>query len=235
MLQGASRLLEEALKLEPDNASIYFELGFCHHGLEQFPKAINYYTAALKLGYLRKFVVLGNRAVCLLESDKIDEALQDANSSLQSSPHYPLALKTRACAFKQLQQPDRAYSDYTTIIENAQSVLDQAEAYFKRATVFGNLDEPDIDAALNLDPTNAEYMQHKAAILLNRQDTRGAIDLVSQWLADNETHVDSAQMYAFRGDLYDLIGDRDASERDYEMAAEIERSTAELDMDSSVP
>ena len=73
----ASQLLEVALPLAPNDASIHFELGFCYHGLEQFSKAIECYTTALELNYHRTFVLLANRANCLFRNNNIPEALQD--------------------------------------------------------------------------------------------------------------------------------------------------------------
>jgi tetratricopeptide (TPR) repeat protein len=226
--QCASKLLEEAAQLEPSNASIYFELGFCYHGLGQFSEAIDCYTRALNLDYLRTFVVLANRADCFSRIDKIDEALKDANASLQLCPQYATALRVRACLFQVAGNPDAAYNDYTAIIEHATCARVKAETYCSRAFCYGDVDEADIDRAQILDPENVDLVQYKACALVARGNVHEAIDHITRWLACNEAHKHASCMYAFRGDLHQLINNWDASTRDLETAEEIERASADL-------
>ena len=232
--QHASQLLEAALLLEPNDASIHFELGFCYHGLQHFSKAIKCYTTALELNYHRAFVVLANRANCLFRNERIDEALDDLKNSLAISPHYELALRTRAFVNLHLGNSHAAYQDYTTIIEHATDAKVKSDALCNRAFCYGDMDEDDIEMARAIDPTNLELVQYKASALVNSGNLREAISHVTQWMESNKTHKDRACQYAFRGELHAITGDWDAGIRDYETAIEIVRTTpaAHLDNDA---
>jgi tetratricopeptide (TPR) repeat protein len=61
---NASKLFEQALRSEPNDATIHFDPGFCYQGLEEYSKATNCYTTALRLNYPRVYIALANRADC---------------------------------------------------------------------------------------------------------------------------------------------------------------------------
>ena len=217
----ASELLEEALRLEPNDATIHFELGFCYQGLREFAKAIDCYAAALRLNYTRAFVALANRADCWYHSNKMEEALEDLTASLLICPHYPLALRIRAIVNEHLGDSHAAHKDYTTIIETATDPKVQSDAYCDRAVCFGDVDVDDIEQAHRIYPNDLKPVQFKASALVNDGRVDEAITYVSEWMAGTTANADRASQYAFRGELYSIIRDWKASIRDYEKAIEL--------------
>jgi len=111
-----------------------------------------------------------------------------------------------------------AYQDYTTIIEHATDAKVKSDAYSSRAFCYGFMDEDDIERARAVDPTNFEPVQCKAKALVGDGRVAAAIDHVTQWMASNETHKDLARHCVFRGELYAIVFDWEASTRDYEQA-----------------
>ena len=217
----ASEMFEAARMLAPTDASIYFELGFCYHGLRKFWQAIDFYGTAIELNYPRRFVVLANRGQCLFYADQLHEALRDLNASLEINPHYECALKTRACVHLQLGNPDAAHQDYTVVIEHATEPGVRAKAYFNRAFCYDDDDEDDIELAFQEDPSNLEIQQYKAAVLMDKGCVPEAIAEVSTWLDSNQDHTNRAGMYTFRAELHGAILDWQASTWDYQTAIDL--------------
>ena len=184
---GASQLLEEALLLEPDNATVHFEVGFCYHGLHQYDKAIAHYTAALELGYLRTFVLLANRADCRFQTHDLRDGLRDVDASLALNPRYSLALRVRASMRKQQGDHEAAYADYTAAILHSTTAPVKAESYVSRALCWEPADEADLDRALALDPANPDAVFWKTVALAERGQVPEAIEHISRWLTRNQS------------------------------------------------
>ena len=139
------------------------------------------------------------------------------------NPFYYLALRTRGFVNKHLGNPKAAHKDYTTIIEHSGDAKVKADAYCNRAFCCAEIDEDDMVKAQALDPTNVEILQYRASALVNKHNIPDAIQLIMLWLAANAAHKDLACRLAFCGNLHHLGGDWEASVRDYDTAAEIER------------
>ena len=149
---AASKLLEAAILLTTTDACLYFDLAYCYHGLSQYRKAIDCYTAALELNHPRSFVALKNRAECLYNSGMMEEALQDLKACLEICPGFDPALKIQACVHTAMGQGHRAYEYWTTIIEKARGRQAKCEAYYWRAFCIGDVDTDDIEEAGRIDP-----------------------------------------------------------------------------------
>ena len=224
--QHASELLEHAALLDPSNAAMDFELGFCYQGTGQPSKAIDCYTSALGLNYARSFVVLSNRAECFIQNGMLDKAMEDLAVSLQICPDSPLALRTRAHLYNAMGNPYAAYEDYTTIINTVKDAKVQSDAYCDRAFCYGNMDAADIEQAHVLNPADLKVVQFKAFVLVNNGNVHEAINFVTEWMAHNGSSQDRACELAFRGELYALLSDWDAAILDYQRAIEIEQASS---------
>ena len=222
---NASKLLEQALQSEPNDATIHFELGFCYQGLEEYSKAIDCYTTAIRLNYPRSFVALANRADCLYQIDKIDEALEDVAASLCICPLYPLALRIRATVHRHQGDPHAAYKDYTTIIETAPDTRAQCDAYCDRALCFGGVVEDDIDQARRVCPADMRSVQFKVEAIVFDGRIDDAIAYVTECIAGTNASAECADQHALRGELYSIKCDWYASIRDYETAISLTQST----------
>jgi len=216
----ASQLLERALELAPDDACLHFELGFCYHGMQEFVKAITSYTQALQLRYHRVFVLLANRANCLHWCGRLDEALRDLQQSLAISPHYELALRTRAHVYMDVGHLDAASEDFTSILQQCpnQDPRPLSNAYFHRALCRIPTDEADLTAAQRADPTNLDPVQHHTILLAQQHRIPEAVACLTAWIDANPESPDLVDQYVFRAELHEKEPNLDAAVADYERA-----------------
>eukprot|EP00667_Euglena_gracilis_P003253 EG_transcript_3263 len=214
----ASKLLEAALALAPHDPCIHFELGFCYHGMQEFVKAISSYSRALHLQYNRVFVLLANRANCLHWCGRMEDALQDLKRSLDISPHYELALRTRAHVFIDVGNMDAACDDLTNIIDHCADPRAVSNAYFHRALCRLPVDEADLDRARRVDPTNLDPVQHHASMLVQANRLPEAIAILTEWIEGNPNHPDLADQLIFRAEIYERGFELDSAIEDYKRA-----------------
>lgn len=97
--QRAISLYEEMLKLDPDYAPAYINLGTIHFHLKQFVRAEELYRAATKKdpGYILAFFDLGN---VLDELDRPDESIAAYQRAVELAPRYADAHYNLALAFE---------------------------------------------------------------------------------------------------------------------------------------
>eukprot|EP01012_Entosiphon_sulcatum_P050001 TRINITY_DN68751_c0_g1_i1.p1 TRINITY_DN68751_c0_g1~~TRINITY_DN68751_c0_g1_i1.p1 ORF type:complete len:395 (+),score=74.15 TRINITY_DN68751_c0_g1_i1:70-1254(+) len=215
----ASRVLRRAVKLSPLDPALYFELGFCFHGQQEYESAIAAYTTCIELNYRRVFVAYANRANCYFQFNRVPEALDDLTKSLSICPGYELALATRAFVYLNSNQFDAAYADYTTIIDTSSDPSIVSDAYFNRA--FARSDdvlEEDIRAAKEIDPSNPDPPRYFAGVLLNSDRVHEAVDEINSWVDANPNHPDMPRQLAFRAEMHCANADLDAAVADYAAA-----------------
>jgi tetratricopeptide (TPR) repeat protein len=211
---NASKLLEKALRSEPNDATIHFDLGYCYQGLEEYSKAIDCYTTALRLNYPRAYRALANRADCWGHINKIDKALEDLTASLHICPRDPVALRIQANVHAHQGNAHAAYKDYTTIIETAPDAWVRSDAYCDRALCFGGVVEDDIDQARRVCPADRRPVQITVDAMVSEGHVDEAIAYVTEWVAGADASEEFADQYALRGELYSIQCEWDASIRD---------------------
>lgn len=130
-LGKALYLLDKIIKKNPNDSYAYFLIGLTYHrkayrgmkkfktknaAIKDFKTAITYYDKADKLGF-RTAQLYYHRGECLLNTDRLKEAMADLNRSLAINDKSDWVWATRAVAYRTNNEYDKAEADLKKAIE----------------------------------------------------------------------------------------------------------------------
>lgn len=120
--------LSNAIKLQPNEAVVYYNRGIAYENLGQYQPAIKDYNMAISLNpdYPEAFY---NRGTVYNEIGRYQQAVEDFNRAVVLQPDDAEAYHGRGFAYDKLGQYERAVEDYTKAI-NLQP--NYANAYINR-------------------------------------------------------------------------------------------------------
>ena len=78
---------ETAIRLSSDAFGVHSDLGAAWYQKKEYEKALGYYDTELEKGQ-KNHLLYFNRALCLEQMDKMDQALDDLNTSLGLEPNF---------------------------------------------------------------------------------------------------------------------------------------------------
>lgn len=141
----AIEYLNNAIKLQPDDAEAFYNRGVAYDNLGQFQMAISDYNQAIRLRphYAEAFC---NRGILYNATGQFQTAIADFNEAIHHNPDDAEAYLGRGFAYDQLNQSQRAIKEYSKVI-----VLkpDNAKAYNNRGADYlslGNIESGCYDA-----------------------------------------------------------------------------------------
>ena len=121
--ERAIKLIELAIRLEPNNYTYHHNKGNSQQALGQLDGAIESYSSALQL-HPNSQLSLYNRGVAYLESDKIPLAILDFTETIRLNPENSDAYFNLGNCHRYLNHPDSALVAYEKVIELAPTHLD---------------------------------------------------------------------------------------------------------------
>jgi tetratricopeptide (TPR) repeat protein len=130
--QKAIEYLNNAIKLQPDAADVYFIRATAYYDLGQPQLAIKDYNEAIRLkpDYASAYYHRGNAYASLRQYER---ASKDYNEAIRLEPNYAMAYYNRGNAYLKLGQPQRAIEDYNEAIHLEPNY---AMAYYNKACCF---------------------------------------------------------------------------------------------------
>jgi tetratricopeptide (TPR) repeat protein len=130
----------EVLKLEPFNASAYYNRGNVRYFRREFDLAVQDYTDALK--YRPGFAAAAmNRGVAFSNLDRLDEALIDLDKAADLDPSNPDVFFNRAVVHVKRGAMEKALNDYDKIVQLDGSNPDLAAARDRLKALLSRVDE----------------------------------------------------------------------------------------------
>ena len=171
-------ILNRAIKLDPDYADAYNNLGFSYDKLKQYDRAIQNYDKAIELN--PHFAVLySNRGVTYNKLNQYMKAIQDHDKSIELDPSYARAYGNRGNVYVDLKQYNKAIQDYDKAIELNPNLVG---VYFNRGGVYIKLKQyngaiQNYDKVIELDPDHAVAYNNRAVAY-------GILENISQACAD---------------------------------------------------
>lgn len=221
---GAIKLWNEELKLDPKNATAYYNIASAYELAKQPDKAIEGYTEAIRLDpadteshvsrariYAGRWYAAASKGQA--DNDDAEKMLADYNELVRLKPDAQ-SYTLRAAAYRSLKKFDKAIDDYGQMIQ-----LDpkSGEGYAYRGTAYiaeGSWDKAvaDFSQVIQLDPGNATAYQFRGQAYIQKGDYDKAIDDANSALKLNP---DNPEATAMRGNAYASKGLYDKAIEDY--------------------
>ncbi len=109
--EGALKLFDEAIELNPYADNLYHNRGGCYYTLKQYEKSIQDFSKALEL-YPNATWLYQSRGNCYKELNQYEKAIQDYSKIIELSPNYGLYYKMRGECYKGLGEKAKAKADF---------------------------------------------------------------------------------------------------------------------------
>lgn len=226
----------EAIRLDPDNASYYYNRGLTFWDNNGWDGAIKDFTEAIKLDP-KHVNAFRSRGLAWSYKREPDKAIADLTEVLRIEPNDEKAYYNRGQAwgmkiglvYKAGQQDEcrqKATNDYTQAIKlDPQFVA----AYAARAYTwnkYNDLDQPiaDMTECIKLQPKNFSYYEHRGYL----QSSRGKHDeAIQDYSMAVKLRPNNSEAYHRRGDERRKTGDFDEAIKDFTEAIRIDLKSGE--------
>jgi tetratricopeptide (TPR) repeat protein len=196
-LDEAITQYDKALKIAPDYAEAWYDLGLALDQMGRLDEAITHYRKAVQLNppFPYAYNNLGN---ALMQKGKADEAIAQYQTALTFQPDFTLALFNLGNALLQKGGLDEAIAQYQKVL---QLKPDHPQAHNNLGTALlqeGKVDEAitQYQAALQLNPDSADARHSLGDALLQKHDWEGA---VASYLQALKINPKSGDVYANLG------------------------------------
>ncbi|GHS88485.1 hypothetical protein FACS189487_06870 [Campylobacterota bacterium] len=228
----AIAFFDEAIKIEPNNSTVYVLRGFSYQRLGDNKKAIEDFTQAIKIdpNYAMAY---SNRGIVYSELNDRQKAIADYTEAIRLDPNDANVYKVRGFSYGMLGDYKKAIADYTEAIR-----LDpnDANVYKVRGFSYGMLGDykkaiADFTQAIRIDPKNAMAYNNRGWAYGQLGDHKQAVIDATKALG-----IDPNNAYAYhtRGYSHAQLGDHSKAIADYTQAIKIDVSLAEAYLDRGV-
>ena len=215
----ALRLLNDALKINITNATVYNNLGIVLKELKRLDEALTSYDKAIELKP-DNAEAYSNRGNVLKDLKRLDEALTSYDKAIGLKRDYARAYSNRGLVLQELKRLNEALTSHDKAIELKN---DFAEAYSNRSLVLQELKRMEealvgYDKAIELKPDYADAYNHRGNALyeLKRLD-----EALASYGKAIELKPDYADAYNNRGNTLNELKRLDEASANYGKAIEL--------------
>ena len=217
---GAIRIYDEALSLNPNNALAYYGSGLAYaQGLKQYERAIQDYDKAIELNpnYAVAYTSRGTSYALLGQKER---AIQDFDKAIELNPKHAGAYNNRGLTYRNLGQNELAIKDFNKAIELNPKY---DKAYNHRGYTYQILGQyelaiKDYNKAIELNP-------NYALAYTNRGSSYGILGKYEQAIQDFnkaiELNPNNSLAYKIRGLCYQQLGDEAKAQADLDKEKEL--------------
>ncbi|MBR2518879.1 MAG: tetratricopeptide repeat protein [Selenomonadaceae bacterium] len=154
---GAIKLFDEAIQLDPNNALAYYGRGTAYSDINQNENALRDLNKSIELNPNDDFAY-NNRGIVYKNLGQYERAIQDYDRAVQLSPNDAATYYNRGNAYNELKQYERAIQDYDKALELNP---DHANTYFNRGMAYKSLENyeaaiDDFTTFIELEPDDAD-------------------------------------------------------------------------------
>ncbi len=209
-------MLDRAVRLLPDDATVYHARGVAHWHLGQYEQAIADYTEALQLAPNTADVYF-ERARCSLHLGRTEEVIADCTEVIRLRPKDGDAFRIRGYCCCNLTNYERAVPDFD---EAVRLNPDDAVAHKLRGLAYYRLADRvqairDFTTAIRLNPDDADVLLNRGVTYRDSGDTTRAISDLSAAILLNP---DFTNAYHNRAFIYYQCGDYERAVEDFDAA-----------------
>ena len=170
--------LNEAIRLNPNNAIAFYDRGLTYSNKRDFDRAIADYDEAIRLNptYVAAF---NNRGLSYNYKGQYDRAIADYNEAIRLNPMYHIAINNRGLAYNNKGDLDRAMADYNEAIRlnptyhiafNNRGYVYMRKGDYNRAMA-------DYNESLRLNPKYALALCNRGMLKRKINDSSGNVDV----------------------------------------------------------
>ena len=218
----------EAINLNNQNATAYYNRGVVYDELGKFSQAIADYTKAIAINP-KFFEAYNNRGYAYDKLKDKTQAIADYTMAITINPQYSIAYYNRGMNYADLKNYSQAIADYTMAITiNPQ----YSNAYYNRGNLYADLKNYqqaiyDYTQAIAINPKDFEaYFNRGVAYLkMTDYDYQKGVDDLSRAI---EINPQFARAYAARGVAYMLLKNYQKAIVDFTFSIAIEPNTANV-------
>jgi tetratricopeptide (TPR) repeat protein len=218
--ERAAALLQQILKVQPDNPTAHAMLGVLDYKRRDCPSAVKHFQAAKDV-VASQPAALTEYGTCLVNLERTEEALPVFQRLLEVQPNDPHARYNFAVVQLSAHHPQDAIATLQPLLQSAQpdpDVLDLASSAYEEAG-----DTPNavkwLRQAIVQDPKKVKYYVDFATLSFAHQSFQVGVDMLNLGLTQNPQ---AASLYVARGILYIQLGQYDKGEADFESANKID-------------
>ena len=210
----------QALRLDPQNASAHFNRGLAYGRLEQYQAALDDYTEAIRINpeYASAY---SNRGFIYAKLQNYQAALDDCTRAIQLDPGEAEAYSNRGLAYRELKNYRAALDYYDEAIRlnptDPSVYLNRGDTYYELKDYQAAL--ADYTEAIRFNPASAGAYYRRAAASYALNNYQDALDDYSQAIRLNPA---DAKAYSTRGAIYDELDDYRAAIADYTQSIRID-------------
>ncbi|MCE9613332.1 MAG: tetratricopeptide repeat protein [Lentisphaerae bacterium] len=219
-IDEALALCQRAIRIKPDYAMAYNNLGLVRYRQTNYEAAVAAYDQGLAIPDLGRHTLLGNRANARAALGQVDLALEDYAAAIAAMPMYAGAYRNRARLLAHLGRHDDAMRDFANAIRYAP---ERPDAYVDRGNLLASLDRPaeaveDFSRALRLAPAYADAYYNRANCFAQLQDYDQALQDYSQAIRHQPG---KAEAFNNRASVYLILGDAPRARQDIDACRQL--------------
>jgi len=208
-----------AIRLNPNDATVYTNRGVAYHAKGDYDRAISDYIEAIQINP-NFAAAYTNRGGAYGEKGDYEQAIVDFTQAIDLQPDDAIVYNSRGNAYSDKGDFDRALEDYTKAIDLNPN---DTGAYYNRGMAYG--DKGDFDRALedytkaiDLNPNDTGAYHNRGLTYHAKGDFDRALEDYTKAI---ELKPDDADTYHNRGTAYNQKGDFDRAIVDYNTAIEL--------------
>ena len=208
------------------SASAEFYAGFTYQNEQNYLKAIEHYSKAIKLNP-RLSGVYNNRGNIYSSNGEFDRAIKDYNKAIELNPEFAEIYNNRGAAYDSNGELDHAIADYDKAIKLNPEF---AKAYYNRGAACSSNGEfdraiADYDKAIELNPKYVKAYYNRGVAYSRKGELDHAIADYDKAIKLNPEFADA---YNNRGTAYSSNDEFDRAIADYDKAIELNPEFAEI-------
>ncbi len=238
----------QALKLQPDDAKIYYKRALVHYEIGDYEQAIEDYNQAIKINF-NDAKAYSKRGLARYQLGDYEAAIEDYNQAIRINPYVAIVYINRADARSHIGDNQGAIEDYTQAIKinpnyaigdkhsgmaryliKEQPKVTQikiapydAVAYKNRGNACAEFSDydgaiADYTQAIKINPNYADAYYHRGNAHYDIERYADAIADYTQAIKINSHYVEA---YYNRGNARFALGDKQGTIEDFQKAADL--------------
>ncbi|MBD2438353.1 tetratricopeptide repeat protein [Nostoc sp. FACHB-110] len=219
--QAAIASYNQVLKLQSNDACIYYKRGLSYYQIGDFEQAIADYSQAIQINIHDAKLYL-HRGIARYQLANYELAIEDYTQAIRLNSNFAVAYKNRADARSHLGDNQGAIEDYTQAIKINPHYATTAKNRGMARYLLGY--QSGFTQAIKINPRDAVAYKNRGNARADVGDHEGAIEDYNQAIEINPHYVDA---YYNRGNAFYDLGKLEPAFADYTQALEINPNYAD--------